>query len=101
MIKIKDNINIEELKKRIIPILKKYGVTRAGIFGSYARGEQNNKSDVDILIELKEDYDLIEYIQLKNIIENTIKKKIDLVEYSTIRQELRNNILNEEIPIEI
>ena len=92
---------LDKIKKKIVPILKKYGVTKAGIFGSYARGEQNKKSDVDILIELNEAYDLIEYIQLKNIIENAIKKKVDLVEYSCIRKELRNNILNEEIPIEI
>lgn len=44
---------IESIKKKIVPILKKHGVVRAGIFGSYARGEQNKNSDVDILIEVK------------------------------------------------
>ena len=41
----------ESIKQKILPILKSYRVTKAGIFGSYARGEQNKKSDVDILIE--------------------------------------------------
>lgn len=44
-------LNIEELKARIRKILKKHGVVRAGLFGSYARGEQKKNSDVDILVK--------------------------------------------------
>ncbi len=58
----KDNskINFEEIKKKIAPILKKYNVTKAGIFGSYARGEQKRNSDVDILIEIGDWADFFE-----------------------------------------
>jgi len=90
---------IEEIKKKIIPILKKFNVTKAGIFGSYARGEQKKKSDVDILIELENSADLFDLIRLKLTIEKKIKKKIDLVEYELIRKEIRKNVLKEEIPI--
>ena len=44
---------LNTLKKKIIPILKKNHVVRAGIFGSYATGEAKKKSDVDILVEIK------------------------------------------------
>ena len=49
--KISNRNKIEELKPKIIKILKQKGIKKAGIFGSYARGEQTKKSDVDILIE--------------------------------------------------
>ena len=56
---------IEKIKKKIIPILKKHKVTRAGIFGSYARGEQKKESDVDILIEINDSVGLTGLIELK------------------------------------
>ncbi|MBI2632102.1 nucleotidyltransferase family protein [Candidatus Pacearchaeota archaeon] len=90
---------IEEIKEKIMPILKDYKVIKAGIFGSFARGKQNNKSDVDILVEIDGGTDLIDLIRLKRDIEESLKKKVDLVEYAGIRKELRKNILNNEIPI--
>lgn len=90
---------MELIKRRILPVLKEHKITKAGIFGSYARGEQNKKSDVDILIEVGDDLGLIGFISLKMLIEKAISKKIDLVEYDAIRKELREVILNEEIPI--
>ncbi len=43
--------DIETIKEKTIPIAEKYGVKRMSLFGSYARGEADDKSDVDILIE--------------------------------------------------
>jgi predicted nucleotidyltransferase len=93
------NKDIENIKERILPILKKYKVTKAGIFGSFARGEQKKKSDVDILAEIDKKYDLLEIIRIKLLLEKALKKKVDLVEYELIRPEIKGNILNEEIRI--
>ena len=49
--KINKSDKIKELKSKIIKILKQKGIKKAGIFGSYARGEQKKGSDIDILIE--------------------------------------------------
>lgn len=96
----KNKNKIDEIKQKILPILKEHKVTKAGIFGSYARGEQNKKSDVDILVEISDDaMGLLGFIRLKSILEKAIKRKIDLVEYSLIRKELRERILNDEVPI--
>jgi len=96
----KNNKKIDEIKQKILPILKEHKVTKAGIYGSYARGEENKKSDVDILVQIDDDnMGFLGFIRLKNLIEKTIRKKIDLVEYSLIRKELRKRILNDEIPI--
>ena len=45
------NKRIERIKLKALPILKKYGVAKAGIFGSYVRGENKKNSDIDILIQ--------------------------------------------------
>ncbi|MEK6913243.1 MAG: nucleotidyltransferase domain-containing protein [Nanoarchaeota archaeon] len=90
---------IEEIKKKILPVLKEYEVTKAGIFGSYARSEQKNNSDIDILIKIDDKAGLIEIIRLKELLQKITKKKVDLVEYETIRKELREQILNDEVRI--
>jgi predicted nucleotidyltransferase len=51
----RDMLTIEMIKARAIPILERYGVNRAYLFGSFARGEQNQNSDIDILVEFKAD----------------------------------------------
>lgn len=93
------NKDVILIKQKIIPILKKYRVTKAGIFGSYARGEQKKKSDVDILIEIGDWASLIDIAGLKVELQNNLKKKVDLVEYTLIRAELKKRILNEEISV--
>jgi predicted nucleotidyltransferase len=93
------NKAIEEIKQKVIPILKEYKISKAGIFGSYARGEQKTKSDVDILVETGQDMDLFEFVHLKLLLQKVMKKKVDLVEYELIRKELKEQILNDEIRI--
>jgi len=46
-----DNKRLEEVRKLVVPVLRRHGVVRAGIFGSYARGEAGKRSDVDILVK--------------------------------------------------
>lgn len=64
------------IKKQITPILREYRVTKAGIFGSYARGEQNKKSDIDILVKIDNGTDLIELIKLRTKLRRMIKKRL-------------------------
>ncbi len=45
---------LQKIKKIVAPLLRRRGVVKAGIFGSYARGEQKKKSDVDLLVETRE-----------------------------------------------
>ena len=68
-------MSIQEIKKKISPILKKNGVKKAAIFGSYARGEEKKRSDVDILIKYK--YDNKSYFDLVGLqleLEKKLKK---------------------------
>lgn len=95
----KYNKNIESLKQKILPILKKYKITKAGIFGSFARGEQKKKSDIDLLAEINPELSLYNVIGIKLSLEKAVKRKVDLVEYELIRPEIKEIILNDEIRI--
>ena len=98
--KIKPNREIEKIKSKIINILKKNKVSRAGIFGSYSRGEQKKNSDIDIAVEINDNkMSLLGFIALKMKLEGILGKKVDLVEYSVIKPLIKNRILNEEVKI--
>jgi hypothetical protein len=94
------NDEIKKMKPEIVKILKKNGVVRAGIFGSYARGEQKKGSDIDILIEIPDmKFSLMDLIGLKLELEDLLGKKVDLVEYEVIKPRIKKGILEEEVKI--
>ena len=96
----KSNKEIEKIKPKIIAILKRNNVKRAGIFGSYSRGDQTKNSDIDMVVEIKDkNMSLLGFIGLKLKLEDTLKKKVDLVEYSAIKPIIKKHILEEEIRI--
>lgn len=90
---------IKELQKKIIPILKKNGVVRASVFGSFARGEATPESDVDILIELTKNKSLLDLIHLKNELEDLLKQKVDLITYNSVHPLLKKYIYKDEVKI--
>lgn len=91
--------HIEEIKQKILPILQRYGVKRAGLFGSCVRGEMREDSDIDILVEIERDISLLDFVGIKLETEEALGRKIDLVEYSTIKPLLKERILNEQVVI--
>ncbi len=93
------NPYIEEIKRKILPILQRYGVKRVGLFGSCVRGEMKEDSDIDILVEIEKDISLLDFVGIKLEIEDALGRKIDLVEYSTIKPLLKERILNEQVTI--
>lgn len=91
---------ISTLKKVIIPILKRNEVVQAGIFGSYARGEERKRSDLDLLIKFKsKKKNLLDLIRLERTLQETIGKKVDLLTYNSLHPLLKDRILQEEIRI--
>lgn len=91
---------LNALKKAITPILKRNGVIKAGIFGSYARGEATKDSDVDILIKVKaKKFSLFDLAGLELELEKKLEKKVDLLTYKSIHPLLKERILKEEVPV--
>ena len=67
---------IEKIKSEILPVLRKYDVKRASLFGSIARGEETEKSDIDILVEFEGRKSLLDLAGLKIELEEKLKRKV-------------------------
>lgn len=93
------NTNIVQIKNDVLPILKQAGVTRSGIFGSYARDENIAGSDIDILVDLPKNSSLFDLVDLEQKLEEVLGRKIDLVTYKSLHPLLKNRILSEHVQI--
>ena len=94
-----EKTQINKIKSKIKKKLDEYGVIRAGIFGSYARGDQKKSSDIDIVVEVKKDFSLFDLVALEREISEILKKKVDLITYKSIHPLLKKRILSEEVKI--
>ena len=90
---------IKVIKGKAEPIFAKHRITKAGVFGSIAKGKATSNSDVDILIELGEKISLLEFVAIKLELEDLLGMKVDLVEYQAIKPRLKKRILGEEVRI--
>jgi len=88
---------INKIKKPIVDILKKHKIKKAGIFGSYTRGEEKKNSDVDILVDFNGS--LLTLVGIEMELEKTLRKKVDLLTYGGIHPLLKKIILDEEVRI--
>ena len=98
----RDLERIKRILERELPeIRKKYGVKRLGIFGSYIRGEETPRSDLDILIEFEEDarISLIDFIELEYYLSDSLGVKVDLVEKKALKPRIGKRILEEVVYI--
>jgi uncharacterized protein len=89
-------MRIEDIKLIITPLLLKHEVTRAGIFGSMARGTGAKRSDLDILVEFGKQISLLQFAAIKHEIQDAVQMPVDLVEYQALKPRLRDAILLEE-----
>ena len=90
---------LEDIKKKALPILKEAGVTRSSIFGSYVRGEEREDSDIDMLVDLPRGTTLFDLADLKIKLENILGKEVDIVTYDSIYPKLKERILSEQVQI--
>jgi hypothetical protein len=91
--------DIEKLKPKIVEILLKNDVDRAGLFGSYARGEQTEDSDIDILIKFRGRRSLLDLVHTENELKDNLNRDVDLVTYDSLHHLLRDSILKDEVRI--
>ena len=92
-------INI--LKKHKKELKKRYGIKEIGIFGSYVRKEDKEKSDLDVLVEFEEDanIDLIKFVNMENYLSDIVGVKVDLVERTGLKPRIGSQILKEVISV--
>ena len=89
-------MKIPEIKSKIIPILEKYGVKKASLFGSAVREDHTEDSDIDILVEMPETATLLDLASLKLDLEDILKRKVDVLTFDSLHPSLKNRIMDEQ-----
>lgn len=80
-------------------LAEKYGVAVTGIFGSYVRGEQKRRSDIDLLAEILRPISLLEIVGAELYLSDILGEKVDLVPKRDVREELRAGIFEEAVSV--
>ncbi len=88
-------MNLAEIKQKVEPILKTHGVARASVFGSVAREDANEKSDVDILVKFSQPKGMIAYSRFVNELSSTLGREVDVVTESGLNPHLRPYIMKD------
>jgi len=91
---------IKSSLRSIKPYLQsKYQISQISIFGSYARNEQTDSSDVDILVEFNKTPDLLTFIEIEEFLNAKLNSVVDLVPKRKLKSQLKSQILKEAISI--
>jgi len=92
-------VSVADVKAKAVPILRRHGVRRAGLFGSVTSGEDRPESDIDFLVELDGQQSLLDIIGLKQELEEALGRSVDVVEYEAVKPVIRERVLGESVPI--
>lgn len=84
----------ELLRTHAQTLQDKYGIRVVGIFGSYSRGTQKKKSDIDLIAEVDRPISLLELVGAQIYLSEILQKKVDLVAKDDLREELKEEILS-------
>lgn len=81
--------------KRLIEICRQNDVSKIGVFGSAARGESNDQSDIDLLVEFSRRKSLLAMVKMERELTTALGRKVDLVTEAAISPYLRERILGD------
>ena len=97
------NKTLEEFKLKLEAIkpelTKRYNVETLAFFGSYSRGKQTGKSDLDLLVSFSEPIGVYKFAEVEDFISNKMGIKVDLVEKGALLPMIKNQVLNEIIVV--
>lgn len=86
---------IEFIRQSRSVLESRYAVERLGLFGSFVRGEEKPASDIDLLVSFRRDVDLFEFLDLKEFLQENLRRKVDLVMESALKPTLGKRIQSE------
>lgn len=89
-------LSVDEITAKVMPVLEKYNIKKAAVFGSCARGEMRRGSDIDLLVDASGIISGLVFVELKRKLENTLGRKIDLISYNSLDySNMKDSILSE------
>jgi hypothetical protein len=90
---------IQEIQRKIRPILRQHGVVRASVFGSFAKNEAKDESDLDLLIEFGDKKTLLDMVALRIDLEQELDRKVDLLTFRSLHPLIKDSVLREQVAI--
>ena len=95
-----DLANLKEIMRGELPALSaKYHVNSMEVFGSYARQEQNEESDLDLLVTFNETPGLLKFVELENHLSDLLGIKVDLVMKDALKPNIGQQIIKEAVTV--
>ncbi|EKD10621.1 nucleotidyltransferase family protein [Limnospira platensis] len=95
--KLKDEL--QQRREEILAVAQQHGAFNVRIFGSVARGEEQEDSDIDFLVEMNSNCSLLDRIALIQDLEDLLNRKVDVTTVKGLRDYLRERIINQAISL--
>jgi len=89
------DMETESIESKLVPILKSYGATKVGIFGSYATGNATADSDLDLLVDFSEQQSLLSLVKIKRELSEALGIDVDLLTEAAVSRHLIDRIKSE------
>ena len=86
----------QEVRNYLKVFLKEKGVIKASLFGSFARGDNTDSSDIDIILQLSSEKNLFDLAEIKVDLEEKFNRKVDVLTYNSIHPYIKEEILREQ-----
>jgi hypothetical protein len=90
---------VSEIRQKVATLMSRRGVVRASIFGSVARGEATDTSDVDFLVEFEKGRTLVDLAGLRLDLCEALGRDVDVATPGSLHPKLRDRILGELVPV--
>lgn len=90
---------LEERRDEILRIAARHGARNVRVFGSVARGDADESSDIDLLVELEPGRTLFDHAALLLDLQRTLGRKVDVVSDRGIKPRIRERVLREAVPL--
>lgn len=90
---------LRDKRDDILRLAEKYGATNVRVFGSVARGEASEASDIDFLVDFPTNYRLWDRIGLKQDLEDLLGRMVDVVLEKRLRELIRDDILRDAVAL--
>jgi predicted nucleotidyltransferase len=90
---------LQDLRLDVLALARRHGATNLRIYGSIAKGQEHNGSDLDLLVDLAADQSLLGLIHLRQDLEDLLGCPVDVTEAQTLHPLIRSEILNQALPL--
>lgn len=91
--------NLQTIQKNAAPVLERNDVEFAGVFGSYARGEAKETSDIDFLVRFKKPKSLFDLVGIEMELSEALKTKVDLITEKALCRHIKDRVMADLQPI--